>query len=222
MMWKRSVVASILLTAALLLLPRASQADTAVLTVSGCGSCFGLTYTLTVVGTPGGTTFSVTMNASGTVSGLASGITRIGSVNFKIGTDVTAADITSAPGGDAHWEPDHLNVNATSNGCTGSGNGFVCNRQDFSGGIASLSNGAVINYDWTWAGVTVAAGSAESLFGPGGTAPLRIEYENDNGDLSGQLLSETATVPEPATMLLLWSGLLGVVGFSRLRTFKKS
>ena len=217
-MWKRFVVVSILLTAALLLVPRSSRADTAVLTVSGCGSCFGLDFTLTVDGTPGGTLFNVTLNVSGTPSGLPGDITSIGAVNFKIGSGVTDAPLTSAPGSTADWST-LLNVNATSNGCTGSGNGFVCTRQDFSPLRAALTNGVPVNYTWVWTGVVVDAGSAAGVFGPDGSAPLRIEYENNGGTLEGHLLSETA-VPEPATMLLFSSGLLGVVAFSR-RSKKK-
>src|SRR3990172_6707748 len=97
-MWKRFVGVTILLTAVLLLVPRSSRADTAVLGVSGCGSCFGLDFTLTVDGTPGGTLFNVTLNVSGTPSGLGV-ITQIGAVSFKIGTGVTAAALTTAEGG---------------------------------------------------------------------------------------------------------------------------
>src|SRR3990172_12640969 len=102
-MWKRFVAVTILLTAVLLLVPGSSRANTAVLTVSGCGSSFGLNFTLSVDGTPGGTTFNVTVNVSGTPSGLPSSITSIGAVNPKIGTGLTSAPLTSAPGGTADW-----------------------------------------------------------------------------------------------------------------------
>ena len=217
-MEKRIVVAGVLLAAMFVFGSKASRADTAVLGVNGCGSCYGLNYTLTIEGTPSGTTFNVTLNIAGTPSGLPSSITRIGSVGPKIGTGITAAPLTSAPGGIGAWTVTDLNSGVNSGGCSGSGNGFICNRQ-VSFNVASLTNGVPVDYSWVWTGVTVDAGSAASLFNGSGT-PLKVEFENNYGTLEGQLLSETA-VPEPATMLLFTSGLFGVLGLSRLQRPKR-
>ena len=152
-MEKRLLVAGLLLAATIVFGSEASRADTAVLGVSGCGNCFGLNYTLTVEGTPSGSTFDVNLNISGTPSGLPSSITRIGSVGEKIGTEVTAAPLTSAPGGTSAWTATSLNSGINSGGCSGSGNGFVCNRQ-VSFNVASIANGVPVNYSWGWTGVT--------------------------------------------------------------------
>jgi hypothetical protein len=216
-MEKRIAVAGILLAAMFVFASEASRADTAVLGVNGCGSCYGLNYTLTIEGTPSGTTFNVTLNISGTPSGLPSSITRIGSVGPKIGTGITAAPLTSAPGGIGAWTISDLNSGVNSGGCSGSGNGFICNRQ-LNFDVASLTNGVPVDYSWVWTGVTVNAGSAADLFNS--ETPLKVEFENNYGNLNGHLLSETA-VPEPATMLLLTSGLFGVLGLSRLQRRKR-
>jgi len=216
-MEKRLMVAGILLAAMIVFGSEASHADTAVLGVSGCESCFGLNYTLTVEGTPTGSIFNVTLDISGAPSGLPSSVTRIGSVSAKIGTGVTEAPLTSAPGGTGAWSDTNLNSGINSGGCSGSGNGFVCNRQ-INFNVAGLTNGVSVNYSWVWTGVTVDTGSAASVFTSG--TPLKVEFENNSGTLNGNLLSETA-VAEPATMLLLTSGLFGVLGLSRLQRRKR-
>lgn len=105
---------------ALLVLAAPAKADT--VTLSGCGSCFGATYTLTTTPNGGSSYHAVLTIDTSTYSGPG---TVISSVDFKVTNDVVPPlTLTAAPGGTAGWSTQENNINNAD--CSGNGNSFVC------------------------------------------------------------------------------------------------
>jgi hypothetical protein len=177
--------------------------------LSGCPSCFGSTYLLTYApepGAPGVWDITLTIDTSG-YTGAAGDWIQV--VSVKASSDdqvigVGQAGLDVAPVGT--W-----NVFAggqNSNGCTGSGNGFIC-AQD--GTSAVVGPGKV--YVWTFDYVT------NNLFTGLNQASIKADYYglvNGQPNFQGQLSNNiTLQVPDGGATLMLLGGAL--VGLATLR-----
>jgi hypothetical protein len=192
------MILAVLLAIGLVAVP----ANATVVEIEGCPSCFGSTYELNIVGTGPSYTATLTIDTSG-YTGPA---THISAVNFKASSDVSSMTLTSAPGGTAAWATGEANIGNA--GCGGGGEGFVCS-QDAAAPGAALGGTLVWSWNFTPTG---------SLFPDLLGAHIGAKYNNASGTLNGQIMSEEfAQVPEPSTLLLLGTGLLGLAGFGWLR-----
>ena len=202
---KRLSLNAVLVVAAIAVLAAPAAADT--VTLSGCSSCFGSVYTLTVNPTTLGSTtdFTVTLTID-TTAASAGPATAISSVNFKISNTVTSFTLTSAPGGTGAWVTSQNGINNA--GCAGSGAGFVCSQD--TAPVTSAQLGGV--FTWTW-DITIPSGS---LFTPNlAGSHIGAKYNNSAGTLNGFITSETTPIPEPGTLALFGTGLIALAGVIR-------
>lgn len=76
-----------------------------------------------------------------------------------------------------------------------------------------LNEGTNFNYDFIYWETTNPDGTYYSYFSQGGTNNWQF---NNDGTYAFELLDNTSSVPEPASMTLLATGLIGVFGVTRL------
>lgn len=201
---------------------------------NGCGgsSCFGNVVTLTIAPT-GSNHYTVTMAVDTT--GNTNAGTSIGGVNFKFGTGITGASLTSFPGAGPWTTAVSTGLNA--NGCgTGGGASFGCSFDAALVNFSSSTNnppGAFSplpkngTYTWIWNAIATGTVSGNNihvgvLFGDihhtgprtGGT----FSFQN-TGIISGSVAGPTP-IPEPSSLLLLGSGLIGFAGIFRRKLMR--
>jgi hypothetical protein len=168
------------------------------------GSTYQMTYSTTA--TPN--EYLVTLIVD--TSAYSGGGVFLDSVAIKVSDSIASADLLQAPGGTGEWSLKAGGLNA--NGCSLSGNGFVC-----ADGKANDGKGVAVPY----------AEEYEFLFdlntggSPLGTAAadndIKARYVDSQGQKVGSLVSQgvdMTTVPEPGTLLLLSSGLAGLGGLA--------
>jgi hypothetical protein len=138
----------------------------------------------------------------------------IGSVDlgFASSGSITGLGLTAAPSSLGYWTDTTGSLNSSGNGCGINSGAFVCATALPLNPLPISQNGV---YTWTW--------TFNSIDLSGGAVHVGVQYGPNslNNPWNGLQVSQNVSpVPEPASMLLLGSGLLTLAGFARRRAKK--
>ncbi len=208
---RASLVASLLAAFVLLLVAAPPANADATLTIGPtCGSCFGGTYKLSFTGDNSGSTFTVRLTITTPSTGVVAG-QYISAVDFSDSKKIASLSLTGTNAG-AVGDWTTVTDNLSNNGCGQAplNATFGCSYETVTPYNLALANGTTYYWEWT---VTFNKPGLDTNL-----ADMHIgaKYE-DAGGSNGHIVSENGTtqVPEPSTLVLLGTGLLGMGWFRR-------
>jgi hypothetical protein len=206
---KKLIAVMILGVALLALSVSPAKADTiGTLTLSGCGSggsgCPDATYSFDISTTSA--TLTITINSAPT-AGVNDRIAGV-DLGFTPSGNISGLSLTGNPGGT--W--DTVTAGSLSNsGCGSNSGAFVCASSSLGAGDGvAISLGGT--YSWTW---TFNAINANNIFSVG-DVHIGANYDPHRGLIVSET-GATTKVPEPASILLLGAGLIGLAALALRR-----
>lgn len=183
----------------------------------GSGNCLGNVYTLDYSQTSAqkGTdnyTITLTIDSSTFVDGANSGYLMAVSPNISGWSNAT---LVSAPGGTADWSS-AMAGGLDSSGCNGHGTPFFCNDALSQAAFNEVGSSTALTFVWTITDSSLPTGTDG--------AHIKALFDNSSGENLGITsaditLQAAPSVPEPSSLLLLSSGLIGVFAILRRRAF---
>src|ERR1700722_3486728 len=178
---------------------------------TGCvnNSCLGSQYTLTFAPTSNPDVFDIFLKIDTSATTLPGDF--LNAVAPKVSSSFNSVSLISGP---PTFTGNPISGGLSANGCNGAGSGFFCSG---SSSVTGVPVGSGDVYMWEWA---IFVNSPSDLFTAAGEASIKTLFVDANGKQAG-ITSEPITlqssVPEPGSLLLVCTGLMGAAVSVRRR-----